>query len=130
MHNENTLPPEFRSATGLIGLLRERKLGALELLDLQLARVARNNPQLNAIVAMDIERARADARAADNVAATMREPLHGLPITIKDAYEVTGMPMGLQAVGPYLEDRTPLRFAQLVEQALGGYVPPPAMVSG
>ncbi len=34
---------------------------------------------------------------------------------------IDGMPMGLQAVGPYLEDRTPLRFAQLAEQALGGF---------
>jgi amidase len=31
----------------------------------------------------------------------------------------------VQAVGPYLEDRTPLRFAQLVERELGGYRPPP-----
>jgi amidase len=31
----------------------------------------------------------------------------------------------VQLVGPYLEDRTPLRFAQLIEQALGGFVPPP-----
>ena len=43
---------------------------------------------------------------------------------------IEGMPMGLQAVGPYLEDRTTLRFAQLVEQALGGYAPPPAMLAG
>jgi amidase len=40
---------------------------------------------------------------------------------------IDGMPMGLQAVGPYLEDRTTLRFAQLAEAALGGgYIPPPA----
>ncbi len=32
---------------------------------------------------------------------------------------VDGMPVGLQVVGPWLEDRTPIRFAQLVEQALG-----------
>jgi len=36
----------------------------------------------------------------------------------------TGLPLGLQAVGPYLEDRTPLRFAQLVEDQRGGFVPP------
>jgi amidase len=38
---------------------------------------------------------------------------------------IDGLPMGLQVVGPYLHDRTSLRFAQLTEQALGGYVPPP-----
>jgi amidase len=35
------------------------------------------------------------------------------------------LPMGLQVVGPYLEDRTMLRFAHLPEQALGAHVPPP-----
>ena len=37
----------------------------------------------------------------------------------------SGLPIGLQAIGPYLEDHTPLRFAALVGQAFGGYQPPP-----
>jgi amidase len=36
-----------------------------------------------------------------------------------------GLPIGLQAIGPYLEDRTPIRFASLVERELGGFVRPP-----
>ncbi|PYM69532.1 MAG: amidase, partial [Candidatus Rokuibacteriota bacterium] len=36
-----------------------------------------------------------------------------------------GLPIGLQAIGPYLEDRTPIRFAGLVERELGGFVRPP-----
>ena len=37
-----------------------------------------------------------------------------------------GLPIGLQAIGPYLEDRTPIRFAGLVARELGGFVAPPA----
>jgi amidase len=36
-----------------------------------------------------------------------------------------GLPIGMQAVGPYLEDRTPIRFAALVEQEFGGFQSPP-----
>jgi amidase len=36
-----------------------------------------------------------------------------------------GLPLGLQAVGPYLEDRTTIRFAQLLERDWHGFVPPP-----
>jgi len=36
-----------------------------------------------------------------------------------------GLPIGLQAIGPYLEDRTPIHFAALVAQEWGGFYPPP-----
>jgi len=88
----STQPVTLKSATELLKLLRERKLGALELLDLQVSRIARLNPALNAVVALDVESARQRARAADNAPADKRGPLHGLSITIKDAFEVSGMP--------------------------------------
>jgi amidase len=37
----------------------------------------------------------------------------------------SGLPIGLQAIGPYLEDRTPIRFAALVAQEFGGFRRPP-----
>jgi amidase len=37
----------------------------------------------------------------------------------------SGLPLGLQAIGPYLEDRTPIRFAELVAEEIGGFTPPP-----
>jgi amidase len=33
----------------------------------------------------------------------------------------SGLPIGLQAIGPYLEDRTPIRFAALVAREFGGF---------
>lgn len=92
MHSYQSVSLEMQPATELLRLLRERKIGSLELLELQLARINRLNPALNAVVAMDVEGARHSARAADNAPADSRGPLHGLPITIKDAYEVIGMP--------------------------------------
>jgi amidase len=37
----------------------------------------------------------------------------------------TGLPVGMQIVGPYLEDRTTLAVARCMEDLLGGFVPPP-----
>jgi amidase len=49
-------------------------------------------------------------------------PATAMPIGLSDE----GLPVGMQIVGPHLEDRTTLAFAQAVEQAFGGFVPPPA----
>ncbi|MFN8633010.1 MAG: amidase [Chloroflexota bacterium] len=52
--------------------------------------------------------------------------LAGLPATAFPlGLTPDGLPIGIQAVGPYLEDRTPIRFAGLVAQELGGYQRPP-----
>jgi amidase len=50
----------------------------------------------------------------------------GLPATAApiDRSE-TGLPIGVQIVGPYLEDRTTIAFAELLEREFGGFVPPP-----
>jgi amidase len=53
--------------------------------------------------------------------------LPGLPATaIPIALSPEGLPIGVQIVGPWLEDRTPLRLAELIEREFGGFVPPPA----
>ena len=38
-----------------------------------------------------------------------------------------GLPIGAQIIGPYLEDRTTIAFAGLIERAFGGFVPPPLL---
>src|SRR2546421_404223 len=84
----------FASATQLAGEIRDRRIGCLELLDHYLARAERHNPALNAIVAWQLDRARERANAAD--AALSRGevwgPLHGIPVTVKESFNVAGLP--------------------------------------
>ena len=82
----------FKSAVDLTAALRNRQIGARELLDFYLERVQRFNPRLNAIVQVDEERARARADEADRALAggEVWGPLHGLPITIKEIFETEG----------------------------------------
>src|SRR5262249_15964025 len=49
------------------------------------------------------------------------QPSTAFPVGLSGA----GLPMGLQAIGPYLEDLTPIRFAGLAAEEMGGYVRPP-----
>jgi amidase len=55
------------------------------------------------------------------IATTPGLPATAAPIGLSD----TGLPIGVQIVGPYLEDRTPIAFAALMEREFGGFVPPP-----
>ena len=51
--------------------------------------------------------------------------LPGLPATaIPTGFAPDGLPVGVQIVGPALEDRTPLKLAELIEREFGGFVPP------
>ncbi|HXQ05208.1 MAG TPA: amidase [Bradyrhizobium sp.] len=53
--------------------------------------------------------------------------LPGLPATaIPIGLSPEGLPVGVQIVGPWLEDRTPLKLAELIEREFGGFVRPPA----
>jgi amidase len=52
--------------------------------------------------------------------------LTGLPATAMPiGLSEEGLPVGVQIIGPYLEDRTTIAFAEAVERAFGGFVPPP-----
>ena len=52
--------------------------------------------------------------------------LPGLPSTaIPTGFAPDGLPVGVQIVGPWLEDRTTLKLAELIEREFGGFVPPP-----
>ncbi len=84
----------FKSAVEIAHIIRERKVSAAEVLDHFLTRVTKYNPKLNAIIWLDAERARKRAKAADEALAQGKiwGPLHGVPMTIKESYNVAGSP--------------------------------------
>src|SRR5581483_1794264 len=83
----------FASATRLAGEIRERRIGCLELLDLFVARAEKFNPTLNALVAWQVDVARDRAREADAALARgeVWGPLHGVPMTVKESYNIEGL---------------------------------------
>ncbi|MBX9698051.1 MAG: amidase [Acetobacteraceae bacterium] len=89
-----TADPALLSATALAGRYASRALSPETALEAVLARIARINPGLNAIIALDEAGARAAARDS---AARWRDgvplsPLDGVPLTVKDNITVAGLP--------------------------------------
>ncbi len=87
------LDPATATAGQLARAIAGREISSRELLGALLDRAGKINPQINAIVAWDTERARAAADAADQATARgeISGPLHGLPMTVKDLFETEGL---------------------------------------
>jgi amidase len=104
----------LRPAVQLVAALREGTLGARELLESYLQRIDQHNPRLNAVVTLDVERARRAADAADAARARGQSlgPLHGLPMTVKDTLETAGL--RTTAGAPELAEHVPGQDAALV----------------
>src|SRR6266849_2067055 len=82
----------FAPAVDMLAALRARRVSAVELLELHQMRIERHNPELNAIVEPDFERARREAEAADTRRARGEDaPLRGLPMTLKESINVRGL---------------------------------------
>ena len=84
----------FASATALAAQIQRKEIGCAELLLLYFERVDRLNPALNAIVVQRRDEAMERAQAADAALAKGERwgPLHGVPMTVKESYDVAGMP--------------------------------------
>jgi len=86
--------PCFETATRLARAIRNGRTTSREVTEEHLARIARLNGPINALVAVDREGALRAARAADRVLSkkgAKTGPLHGVPITIKEAFDVAGL---------------------------------------
>ena len=84
----------FASATELARKIKTREIGCVELLTYYLDRVDRFNPDLNAIIVDIRDVAMARAKAADAALAAGEDwgPLHGVPMTVKESYDIAGTP--------------------------------------
>jgi amidase len=84
---------EYRTAQALTAALRAREMSAVELLDQAISAIEAGDGATNAVVVRDFDRARNQARAADLALARGDErPLLGLPMTVKEAFNVAGLP--------------------------------------
>ncbi len=112
----------FRSARQLAAAIRRKDIGCLELLDLYIARIERYNPQLNAVICTTLDAARERARQADAALAKGDTwgPLHGVPMTIKESYDVVGTPTTWDV--PALKDNYPQTNALSVDRLLNAGV--------
>jgi amidase len=111
---ETDVASPWATATDLVAALRRKEVSSRELLDRYLDRNERYGPEINAVVTLDVERARTRARQADDATARGESwgPLHGLPITVKDTLETAGL--RTTAGAPEYAEHVPGRDADAV----------------
>src|SRR5580698_8692071 len=77
----------------MVSLVRSGSISSLELVNAQLDQIERRNPYINAFTMVLADQARESARRADQGLKTGL--LHGIPVTVKDSFDVTGLPTRL-----------------------------------
>lgn len=109
----------FASATEVLELMGRGELTSRQLLELYLDRIAKFDKQVNAVVYLDVEnaRARADRADTDRAAEISWGPLHGLPMTVKEINNVAGWPTTYG--DPADADWRPERNAALIDRLIG-----------
>ena len=106
----------FRSAADLARAIAAREVSAAEVMEAHLARIARVNPTLNAVVTLLPDEARRGAEAADAALARGEPvgPLHGLPVAHKDLTPTRGIRTTFGS--PIFRDFVPPDDAMIVER--------------
>ena len=84
----------FSDASTLAQKIKSSEISSVELLDHYLNRVEKYNPEINAIICDQISKAKARAKEADAALAKGESwgPLHGVPMTVKESYNIAGLP--------------------------------------
>ena len=86
--------PAFATASETVDAIRRKKISARELVEATFQRIDRYNPKINAIIVEFRARARSRAKEADEALAKGKTwgPLHGIPVTVKEAFAYEGSP--------------------------------------
>ena len=79
-------------AIALAAQIRKRELSPLEAVDAAIARIEDRDMQIDAVVVCDFERARETAQALDGQTPGENRPLFGVPMTIKESFDIAGLP--------------------------------------
>ncbi|MDA8863676.1 amidase [Pseudomonadales bacterium] len=84
----------FQSGAEIATAIRAKKVSSLELTDMYIDRIEKYDPEINAVVVKNFDRAREAAKQADAAVSSGQQlgPLHGVPMTIKEAYDIEGLP--------------------------------------
>ena len=87
----NEIP--FISATELADLYRSGDVSPVEATEAYLSRIEQVDPALNSYITVTAEQARAEARQAESeiAAGSIRGPLHGVPVAVKDQFCTDGV---------------------------------------
>jgi len=105
----------YRTAGELTAALAARQVSALELTEDAIARIEAHDGAINAVCVRDFDRALVAARAADAaLAAGERRPLLGIPMTVKESYNIAGLPTtwGFPAMKDFLAAEDALAVAR------------------
>ncbi|KAA8889241.1 amidase [Nocardia colli] len=106
----------FQSAEELAAALRAGDVTSVELTDEVIARIERENKVINAICVPDFDNARAAARRADQARARGEDgPLLGIPVTVKESYDMAGLPTtwGMPQFKDYVPGEDAVQVARL-----------------
>jgi amidase len=112
---EGPMTQTYATLRDQIAALQAKRISAAELLEETIARIAEHDGKINAVVARDFEGARVAAREADRALARgERKPLLGAPVTVKESYNVAGLPTTWGS--PAARDWRPTEDAVLVSR--------------
>src|SRR5262245_36615836 len=86
--------PHRSSLSHMCALVRGRAISPVELVEAHLRRIDELNPKLNAFVEVTADQARKEARQAEAAVqhGLHRGALHGIPVTVKDSFDLAGHP--------------------------------------